>query len=261
MEQEKQEYIQIDLLTPLKANFFPDQRAGEEWSDEEYEYGLPLSGEDLLQYEDAIREMVDRMNENERHPQEKVCDLMTYFHGSDSIKEKVMQAVITVKEQDGALCGCARLQVRAFLDEAELAELCEYITGQYSDGWGEGFEQRDIAVDGGYLNVYFYPGEELVFQRQIPELEKKEEPKRKYEKPKMKLIGQDGNIFGILGRAMKLLKINGQPQEAEEMFQRVQLSDSYYQALFIISEYVETELSTPCQHGEKKKPEKGRDAR
>jgi hypothetical protein len=35
----------------------------------------------------------------------------------------------------------------------------EYITGQYSDGWGEGFEQRDIEVDGGVLNVHFWQPE------------------------------------------------------------------------------------------------------
>ena len=31
------------------------------------------------------------------------------------------------------------------LNEGEQAVLCDYISGQYSDGWGEGFEQRDIC--------------------------------------------------------------------------------------------------------------------
>ena len=31
-------------------------------------------------------------------------------------------------------------------------------------------------------------------------------------RPKMKLIGEDGNIFAILGRASKLLRENGQPE-------------------------------------------------
>ena len=37
------------------------------------------------------------------------------------------------------------------------------------------------------------------------------------QRPKMELIGQDGNIFSILGRASRLLKENGQPDQAKEM--------------------------------------------
>lgn len=78
-------------------------------------------------------------------------------------------------------------------------------------------------------------------------------------RPKMELVGQDGNIFGILGRASRLLKQAGQNKQADEMFQRVTSSGSYEEALCIISEYVETELSTePTPQKSTKK--KGRDA-
>ena len=63
------------------------------------------------------------------------------------------------------------------------------------------------------------------------------------EKPKMELIGHDGNIFSIMGRASRLLKQAGMREEANEMFIRVTSSGSYDEALHIISEYVETELS------------------
>lgn len=63
------------------------------------------------------------------------------------------------------------------------------------------------------------------------------------QKPKMELAGQDGNIFGIMGRASRLLKRSGQHEQADEMFSRVTACGSYYEALNIISEYVETELS------------------
>lgn len=63
------------------------------------------------------------------------------------------------------------------------------------------------------------------------------------EKPKMDLIGEDGNIFAVMGRASGLLKEAGQKAEAEEMISRVTSSGSYDEALGIISEYVETELS------------------
>lgn len=64
-------------------------------------------------------------------------------------------------------------------------------------------------------------------------------------KPKMNLLGEDGNIYAILGRASRLLRQNGQNKEAEQMYFRVTSSQSYDDALHIISEYVETELSTP----------------
>ena len=63
------------------------------------------------------------------------------------------------------------------------------------------------------------------------------------EKPKMELVGHDGNIFAIMGRASRLLKRAGMREEADEMFKRVTSSGSYDEALRIVSEYVETELS------------------
>ena len=59
----------------------------------------------------------------------------------------------------------------------------------------------------------------------------------------MKLIGEDGNIFSILGRASSLLRENGMPDRAKEMSERVFQSGDYAAALGIISEYVETELT------------------
>ena len=78
-------------------------------------------------------------------------------------------------------------------------------------------------------------------------------------KPKMALAGHDGNIFGILGRASRLLKQAGQSKQADEMFQRVTSSGSYNEALCIISEYVETGLST-APKPQKSVQKKGRDA-
>lgn len=78
------------------------------------------------------------------------------------------------------------------------------------------------------------------------------------QRPKMELIGQDGNIFAIFGRASRLLKENGQPDQAKEMCDRVYQSGDYYKALNIISEYVETELSekTPSKQKKRSDPER-----
>ena len=49
------------------------------------------------------------------------------------------------------------------------------------------------------------------------------------------------------------------PQEAKEMIARVQKSDNYYQALHIISEYVETELSEDFQKATKPPMKRGKE--
>lgn len=58
-------------------------------------------------------------------------------------------------------------------------------------------------------------------------------------KPKCALIGQDGNIFNLVGIASKTLKRNGMYEESKEMSNRVFSSHSYDEALCIIGEYVE----------------------
>ena len=75
----------------------------------------------------------------------------------------------------------------------------------------------------------------------------------------MELLGQDGNIFSILGRASRLLKRAGQGEQADEMYSRVTSCGDYYKALNIISEYVETELS-PKPEPQKSQKKKGKDA-
>jgi len=65
------------------------------------------------------------------------------------------------------------------------------------------------------------------------------------EKPMCPIIGANGNIFNLLGIASKTLKNNGLADEAKEMYERVTSSDSYTEALGIITEYVE-----PCTEEE-----------
>ena len=57
-------------------------------------------------------------------------------------------------------------------------------------------------------------------------------------KPDCPLIGQDGNIFNLMGIASKTLRRNGMADEAKEMVSRITASGSYYEALNIIEEYV-----------------------
>lgn len=62
-----------------------------------------------------------------------------------------------------------------------------------------------------------------------------------YQKTPCKLIGEDGNIFSILGRVSRTLKEDGKEEQAKEVRERVMASSSYGEALQIIMEYVEVE--------------------
>ena len=232
--------MQMKFYSPLTADFFPNEPDYEDEFYDEYE-GCPLDGHDLLQYADAVDEAV------KKDIADFNGDLMQYYHEDDSVRQKVVSAVPSVEIHGNKLCGCLNVELRESLNEGEQAVFCAYITGQYSDGWGEGFEQREIDVGDGKLYVHFWQDHDFELKRDVSDMTEFNKLLNRPKKPKMQLIGQDGNIFAIMGRASRLLKSSGQGDKAKEMRDRVMSCDSYQKALNIVSEYVETELSpTPA---------------
>ena len=232
--------MEMKFYSPLTAEFFPDEPDWEDESYNEYE-GYPMDGHALLQYADTVDEAV------KKDIADFNGDLMQYYHEDDSVRQKVVSAVPSVEIHGNKLCGCLNVELRESLNEGEQAVLCDYISGQYSDGWGEGFEQRDIRVEDGTLAVHFWQDHDFELKRDVPDMTEFNKLLNRPKKPKMQLIGQDGNIFAIMGRASRLLKNAGQSDKAKEMCDRVTASQSYSEALNIVSEYVETELSpTPA---------------
>ena len=246
--------IKIELLTPLTGTFLPNEME-QDWEEEDYndfeEEQVFFEGDDLTEYASVIQEKIAEYN-RVGHDDDRTDNLMDYFDGSAAIKEKVVSAVPSVKESDGVLYGCTTLELKEYLEAEELSELCVYLTGQYSDGWGEGFEQQEIQVDGGEIYVHFWQPKDYLFEKQ-------ENPVNVPKRLKMQLLGMDGNVFAVMARASKLLQENGQGQEAKEMIARVQKSENYYQALHIISEYVETELSASSQNDTKPPKKRGKE--
>ena len=228
--------MQMKFYSPLTADFFPNEPDYEDEFYDEYE-GCPLDGHDLLQYADAVDEAV------KKDIADFNGDLMQYYHEDDSVRSKVVSAVPSVEICGNKLCGCLTVELKETLLDDEQTVLCNYISGQYSDGWGEGFEQRDIRVDDGTLAVHFWQDHDFELKRDVPDMTEFNKLLNCPKKPKMQLIGQDGNIFAIMGRASRLLKSSGQGDKAKEMRDRVMSCDSYQKALSIVSEYVETELS------------------
>jgi hypothetical protein len=58
-------------------------------------------------------------------------------------------------------------------------------------------------------------------------------------KPVVQLVGEDGNVFNLIGICSRALKKAGRGEEAKAMQQRVFSCGSYAEALSIMGEYVE----------------------
>lgn len=229
---------ELDVFTPLQADFFPFDEETYVVDDSDDD-GIPLDGSELVEYEETIRAAV---REHKKHTN---GDLMRYFTGSPVVRKKVFSAIPDVAVRHGRLWGATHLTLKDDLNVLEMRELTDFITGQYAYGWGDSFEQQRIEIADGDLYVHF--GGDFSHRLQIlsAELCTQEQAPAMPTRPKLKLLGQDGNIFAILGRASRLLKECDQADKAQEMAERVCASGDYYRALHIISEYVETELSEP----------------
>ena len=111
-----------------------------------------LHGGDLVYFRETILDGIAQ----EQLPGKAERGLMAYFHGSDSVNQKVESMNPTVEVVHGQLYGVAECRIKEALTEAELSALKDYCAGQYADGWGEGFEQRPRATGDGDLYVHFW---------------------------------------------------------------------------------------------------------
>lgn len=243
--------IEVEMLSPVMASFIPERSDSVDWEDAD-----PLEGNELVSYQEAIAEKIDQVNRL-GSPDDTPCNLMDYFYGSDSVREKVESITMGVKEQDNVLYGCASLTLRKPLTSREYVEVEEYLRGQYSDGWGESLEQREIKVDGGELYLHFYVGAGSDFRIQMKVLENRVQEKKPVKAAVQ--FGDNENIFSVLGAASRLLCRVGMKQEAAEMRERVWNSHSYEEARAIIDDYVENKLFADIEKTPKRKSHKKED--
>lgn len=137
----------LRLWMPLTADLY--QR--DEWGDLDDEYEA-LDGYSLARYEGEIQEAL----ENYVGEAEQERGLMHWYHGSDSVDQKVKSAFFNVELRDDRLWGVADCLVHGELTPEEIEQLKDYLSGQASDGWGEGFEQHEIHIDDGELYVHLW---------------------------------------------------------------------------------------------------------
>lgn len=92
----------------------------------------------------------------------------------DKLAKKIYSIYPKVEVRNGNMYGTAVVRYYGALDKAELSILKEYISGQFSDGWGESFEQHPVTLgsDKVYISFwnsgddYFLKSESEVFPEQ-----------------------------------------------------------------------------------------------
>ena len=129
--------IELRLYVPLNVTRWDYECDAEESVDE-------------TDYVTEIREAVQRENrfETERG--------LAEYLDAGKVKEKVYKITPTVEMYNGKLLGVAKCLLTENLDAEEIDDLKEYCVGQFSDGWGEGFEQREISTSDGNIYVHFW---------------------------------------------------------------------------------------------------------
>ena len=78
---------------------------------------------------------------------------------------KIRAVQFDVQEVRGTLYGCIHVDLSAPLTAAEENELKDWLTGQCSDGFGEGLGQREFDVDEGIATIGFWNCENSYFMK------------------------------------------------------------------------------------------------
>lgn len=98
---------------------------------------LSMSNEcDAIEYESEINEVLKKEDDD-------LAEYADDYHG-DSYYKKLRSCKIQTEAIDGVLYGVAICEVDDDWNDTDTEQMKQYLSGQYSDGWGECFEQKEI---------------------------------------------------------------------------------------------------------------------
>ncbi len=147
MAQPTEELEEFKLFSPLKGFLYcHDEDGGSLWDEP-----MEIDPGQLCQYGNQIQEMI-----RQEHLEEEGERGLAVYLGNRLLKRKVFSMNPTVEMWNGELWGVLEVKSHGPLSPQELAGLMEEWQGQESDGWGEGFEQREIKTEEGDLYVSFW---------------------------------------------------------------------------------------------------------
>ena len=137
----------IRLFSPLSADCYGKYQFNGKTGYEEYP--VRWDGYSLVSYQDIIRKALSR--ECRRLGKSGLAE----FLNNALLKRKTVCMMPGVEEWNQRLWGVLEVKSHGALSERELQEVAEEWKGQCSDGFGEGFSQREIRIREGMLYVHF----------------------------------------------------------------------------------------------------------
>lgn len=149
--------MELKLYFPVTAERYRENEWGEMEDDP-----VELTGRELTPYAGNIQTALAEA----QFPEEQERGLMRWYDRSDTLSWKVRSAKFGVEEKDGVLWGVADCRIDSPLEGEELQQLVSYLSGQASDGWGEGFEQRPIFLDEEELYVHLWQDRDWSLQKE-----------------------------------------------------------------------------------------------
>jgi len=180
MENNTQE---LKLYSPITGHLMEDNWDEDDFDTSFYDYeGTPLSPYEMTAFETVVKKAI----EDETMPEEAKRGLMEYYSGHEpaSVDQKVLSAFVDAEVYDHQLWGVLKCTLKEPLTPEELEALRSYWSGQASDGYGEGFEQRERKTGYGELYVHFWhSGDDycVLTEQELKgrHLEKQQKPKTK----------------------------------------------------------------------------------
>ncbi len=179
------EYTEMKLYCPLVGTFYenpyenPYGEYVEDWD------GYEVDGSFLADHQEIIEAEIEKI----KLPEESERGLMVYYRDNPDIERKIHSAKMAVEEHHGKLWGVMVCELKEPLTRIELAEFTCWTLGNFSDGIGESFEQRTLAVDDGTLNVHFWNSSKEYFICTQQEFERLHRPRPKI--PQRHTTGKD----------------------------------------------------------------------
>ena len=131
-----------DFYCPLQATIIDEN--GNEWN---------IAQEDLPVYENEIQLKIEDC-------QEADMDMAEYVGKHSDLQDKLLYVEWGVENRNDRLYGKIYCHFSESLSAEETERLKDAITGQNSDGFGEGFEQQGIKTEDGEIHVSLWNHEE-----------------------------------------------------------------------------------------------------